>query len=208
MQLSWSILALAAAASAFSPSQQDVESVRADFRRALSPEELESYNGIRAEGSSGRFYQNLQGITTPEDLLVAEFNGATFKPADDADTIYLMSAGKGIAATVRRDVAAQYEARIDGGMAVSSETKAQLEARYKAMTETTSTEEKEALLNGVATAVLERSSGVAKLAKRLSHICRDQGAHCKTFTDCKTLMVVEVKACVCSSNKCTTITPA
>ncbi|KAG6006141.1 hypothetical protein E4U54_000218 [Claviceps lovelessii] len=207
MQLSLSILAVAAAASAFSPTPQNVESVRAEFRRALSPQELQSYSGVKAEGTSGKFYENLRSVATPEDLLLAEFNGATYKPADEADTIYLLSAGKGITANVRRDMAAQFEARLDGGMAVSRETKAQLEARYKAMTDSLTPAEKESLLNDVATTVLERSSGFVKLGKRRNYICNTVGAHCDKHTACKKFTTIEHKDCICNDSKCKTITP-
>ncbi|KAG6010648.1 hypothetical protein E4U21_005146 [Claviceps maximensis] len=207
MHLSLSILALAALASAVSPSHQDVESVRADFKRSLSPDELKAYDGVKLAGSSGHFYENLRRIATPEDLIVAEANGATYKPADAADTIYLLSAGKGITATVRRDKAAQFEARIDGGVPVSRETKAQLEARYMAMTDSLTAEDKEALLNGVANAVLERASGTAKLGKRRNYICNKVGAHCDKKTACAKFTTLENKDCICNDSKCKTITP-
>ncbi|QPH04841.1 hypothetical protein C2857_002187 [Epichloe festucae Fl1] len=206
MKLSLSILALAAAASALSDSQQNVDSVRAKLKVPLSPDDLKHYSGIKATGTSGPFYENLQGIATPEDLIVAEFNGATYKPADDAGTIYLLSAGKGITATVSHDMAAKYESLIDGGMPVSGETKAQLEARYKSMSQSLSTEERDSLLDGVATAFLEWSSGVGNLDKRRNYICKKNGDKCSTTNDCKKFATIERKDCICIDKKCKTIT--
>lgn len=207
MRLSLSILALAAAASALPSSQQHVDSVRAELKLPLSPEDMKHYSGIKATGTSGHFYENLQGIATPEDLIVAEFNGATYKPADDAGTIYLLSAGKGITATVNHDMATKYESLIDGGMAVSGETKAQLEARYKSMSQSLSIEERDALLDGVATAFVEWSSGVGSLEKRRNYYCKKNGDECSKTVACKKNTTIENKDCICNDSKCKTITP-
>lgn len=71
------------------------ETVREEMRRQLSPAEQLKYRGITNSSTTGQKYDQLYGIHTAEDLIIAELYGRRAIPSDIPSSMYLFSAGRG-----------------------------------------------------------------------------------------------------------------
>ncbi|KAI5259483.1 hypothetical protein E4T42_00056 [Aureobasidium subglaciale] len=82
----------------FSTTTLTYDEVRAAMKKPLTAEEKKNYRGITDSAMTGLRYDELFGINTAEQLIVAEAHGRQATPSDDPDNLYLFSAGHGLAA--------------------------------------------------------------------------------------------------------------
>lgn len=117
------------------PSDSSIEVVRQEMRRILSPQERASYRGITMAAMTGVMYEELYGIETAEDLIIAELYGRHAIASDDPGNLYLFSSGRGLTARFNSAYTQRVlqEPRPEGVPLPPPKTIAQLDEEYRNM---------------------------------------------------------------------------
>ncbi|KAI5195819.1 hypothetical protein E4T42_05965 [Aureobasidium subglaciale] len=76
----------------------DYDTVRAEMKRLLTPDERLNYRGVTKSAMTGLKYDQLFGVSTAEELITAEIYGRRARPSDDVENLYLFSVGHGLVA--------------------------------------------------------------------------------------------------------------
>lgn len=71
------------------------DSVRAEMKRVLKPNERLEYRGFTISAMTGLKFDELFGINTAEELITAELYGQRAVPSNDPGNCYLFSSGRG-----------------------------------------------------------------------------------------------------------------
>lgn len=186
------------------------DSVRAEMRRALAPEEQRSYRGITQAAMTGVMFEELFGINTAEELITAELYGMYTIPSDDAENLYLFSAGHGLTAKYNSEFSARVIAEAAGF--VPTQTIEDLHNIYQSDPRPSTPEDLawvEYNLDSVATEFVTWWNGLMSGAQTIErrqqgYYCNDQTQHCDRADDCRKTKTIQRLQCRCGFTTCNT----
>lgn len=110
---------------------------------------------------TGTKFERLHGVTTTEELIMAQQDSILLRPSDDPGTAYLFASGIGLVASFNDEYMKTIDTHWDGQPPVKSQTLAELSAEYKDMEPTEyKSEEIDDLLNNIARNFIEWYAGL------------------------------------------------
>ncbi|CAD0112264.1 unnamed protein product [Aureobasidium uvarum] len=198
----------------FSNTTITYDEVRAAMKKPLTAEEQKKYRGITDSAMSGLKYDELFGINTSEELIIAESYGRQATPSDDPDNLYLFSAGHGLTARFNqlyRQTTLESQSTVPETVQAASianrTTIEQMHNQYLNMPKRPGSDDKayvENQLSMVATDFVtwwnELSTESQGLERRQQgYYCNDQNQHCATKDDCKKTRTIQRLKCTCGN---------
>jgi hypothetical protein len=187
------------------------DTVRAEMKRVLTPQEQKSYRGVTKAAMTGVKYDELFGISTAEELITAELYGRKAIPSDDPENLYLFSVGHGLTARCNPEFFASIRHQ-DAGF-VLHQTIAELHDEYITQPRKSTPEDREFVessLNAAATGSTSWWNGLILGSQTLTrrqqgYYCKNKGQVCGNTDDCSKIKTIQRLLCECTaSNTCQT----
>jgi hypothetical protein len=187
------------------------DTVRAEMKRVLTPQERKSHRGITKVAMTGVKYDELFGISTAEELITAELYGRKAIPSDDPENLYLFSVGHGLTARCNPEFFASIRHQ-DAGF-VLHQTIAELHDEYITQPRKSTPEDREFVessLNAAATGSTSWWNGLILGSQTLTrrqqgYYCKNKGQVCGNTDDCSKIKTIQRLLCECTaSNTCQT----
>lgn len=184
------------------------DSVRAEMKRLLTSDEQMNYRGITKSAMTGLKYDQLFGISTAEELIIAEIYGRRARTSDDPENLYLFSKGHGL--TARFNLAYQQQSlekeseqdkALRAAYASNLTTIQEMHDRYLNLQRPAAPEDKtyvDEYLNQVAVDTVSWWNEVQMLERRQQgYYCKQNGQYFYSDDNCPKTRTIQSKLCEC-----------